>query len=124
MAKKIKPIVDDDIEFKKQWDGMNNAQRAAYLGNQYDVLTRNDREIAKQLELKGIEIERLKVDYESYQNWADYERFIFSVIDRDLVADAKAVNLFDNDKDPRDRSGEPEPPDDLKDQCALLWPFK
>lgn len=123
MAKKKKPV-DDDIELKKRWDAMNNAQRAAFLGNQYDVLTRNDREIAKQLELKEEEIAQLKLDYESYQNWADYERYIFSVLDRDLVADAKAVSLFDNAKDPRDRSDEPEPPPNLRDKVALLWPFK
>ena len=124
MAKKIKPIDDDDIEFGKRWNVMNNAQRTAYLLSQYEVLTRNDGEIAKQLKKSEEDIAQVQRDYELYKTWADYEQYIFSVLDRDLVADAKAVNLFDNAKDPRDRSGEPEPPDDLKDQCALLWPFK
>jgi hypothetical protein len=123
MPGKKRPADDEDKEFNRRWDAMNNEQRADYLLKQYEALTRNDNELAKQLNETDEHLAELKRDQDSLRAWADYERFVRSILDRDLIADAKAVKLFDNMKDPRDRSDEPEPPDRLKAQVALLWPF-
>lgn len=113
----------DDAKAKRQWDSWSNARRAAYLRNQYEVLTNNDGEIAKQVAATAKDIADIKRDYEALQQWADYERDVYAILNRDLVADAKAVKLFDNMIDPRDTSNHPEPPENIRDQAALLWPF-
>ena len=123
MAKKKPPIDEEDELFDGKWQAMNNAQRAAFLENQFDVLTRNNNEIAKKVGATAADIAQIKRDADSFREWANYERSLTSVLDRDLVAEAKAVELFDNTKDPRDRSDEPEPPEHLRDKVALLWPF-
>lgn len=125
MARKKRTVDEDDEQFARRWKAMTYQQRADHLLNQYETLTRNDGELAKKLDFPNKMLEELKHDYESLKPWADYERLVFSVLDRDLVADAKAVKLFDNSKkDPRDRSNEPDPlPENLKDKADLLWPF-
>ncbi|MFN0278387.1 MAG: hypothetical protein ACKVRN_07270 [Pyrinomonadaceae bacterium] len=123
MARKKRKVDDDDEELARRLEAMNYQQHAAFLLNQYEVMKRNDFEIAKQLAFTEEDVEDIKRQYDELKPWADYERFVFSVLDRDLVADAKAVKLFDNTKDARDRSDEPEIPENLKDQADLLWPF-
>ncbi len=123
MVKKRDTLSSEEDKAKRQWDAMSNARRAAFIRNQYEVLTINDGEMAKRLEVSAKHIADLKRDYESLQEWADYERNVYSILNRDLVADAKAVKLFDNMIDPRDTANHPEPPENIRDQAALLWPF-
>ena len=123
MEKKRDMLSFDDGKAESQWNEMSNARRAAYVLNQYEVLTGNDNEMAKKFAVTDAELAVMKSDYESLKHWADYEQSINAVLDHDLVAEAKAVKLFENTKDPRDRSGDPEPPENLQDQLALLWPF-
>ncbi len=121
--KKLTPEEEEDEQFRREWRAMSNQQRADLLRKQYEALTRNDREYAKAVGATDEELTRLKGELDSFQQWADYERFVYSHLDRDLVADAKAVKLFENTKDPRDRSDEPPPPEHLRDKVDLLWPF-
>jgi len=123
MVKKRDMLSTDDAKAKRQGDAMSNAQLAAYLRNQYEVLTNDDGEIAKQVAATAKDIADIKRDYESLQQWADYERAVYAILNRDLVADAKAARLFDNMTDPSDASNHPEPPENIRDQAALLWPF-
>ena len=123
MAKKKPHIDKEDERLSREWDAMNNAKRSDYLENQFQVLTRNNNEIAKKVGATAADIAEIKRDADSLREWANYESSITSVLDRDLVAEATAVNLFDNTKDPRDRSDEPDPPEHLRDRAALLWPF-
>lgn len=123
MAKKKPHIVDEDELFTRKWDAMTNAQRADYFETQLDVLTRNNNDIAKKVAATDDDIAQIKNDAAAHREWANYESAVTSILDHDLVAEAKAVKLFDNIKDPRDRSDLPEPPEHLRDKAALLWPF-
>ncbi len=123
MVNKRDMLSTDNAKAERRWDAMSNARRAAYLRNQYEVLTNDDGEIAKQVAATAKDIADIKRDYESLQEWVDYERAVYSILNRDLVADAKAAKLFDNMIDPRDTSNHPEPPENIRDQAALLWPF-
>jgi hypothetical protein len=120
---KKQPLDADEEEYIRQWRAMNNSQRADLLLKQYTGLTKNDNEYAKAVGATEEDLKQLKRDLDAFRAWGDYERFANSLLDRDLVADAKAVKLFDNQKDPRDRSDEPEPPEHLRDKVMLLWPF-
>ena len=124
MAKKAGAIETADAITERQWNAWSNARRAAYILNQYEVLTRNDNEIAEKVGATSDDLAQMLRDYEGLKQWAEYERQLNSILDRDLVADARAVKLFDNMNDPRDPARYPEPPEKIRDQVALLWPFK
>lgn len=117
-------LSSDSAVAERQWDEMSNARRAAYILNQYEVMTKDDRKIAKQLGVTEQELERMWSDYQGLKQWAEYEEQLNSILDRDLVADVNALKLFDNTRDPRDPSNHPEPPENIRHQAALLWPFK
>ena len=114
----------DPEKSARQWASWTNARRAAYILNQYEVLTKDDGKIGKQLEVTEQELAAMWADYEGLKQWADYEEQLNSILNRDLIADVKKLKLFDNTKDPRDPANHPEPPENLRDQAALLWPFK
>ena len=116
-------ISSGDNKVTGKWAKMSNAQRAKYLLNQYEVLTKGKGKIAKQLNFTKQELAKLWADYQGLKQWADYEQQLNSILDRDLVADVNELKLFDNTKDPRDPSNHPEPPENLRHQAALLWPF-
>lgn len=109
MAKKKPHIDKEDERLSREWDAMNNAKRSDYLENQFQVLTHNNSEIAKKVGATAADIAEIKREADSLREWANYESSITSVLDRDLVADAKAVNLFDNTKDPRGPLGRTRP---------------
>jgi len=117
-------LSDDPEKSARQWASWTNARRAAWLLNFHQSLTANDNELAKKLDISAERIAETWRDYLSLKHWADYEAKLNSILDRDLVADVKAVKLFDNIKDPRDPSNHPEPPEKFRDQAAQLWPFK
>jgi len=114
----------DDAEAARQWDEMSNARRAAYVLNQYEVLTKDNGEIAKRLDVDEKVLAEMWAEYQLLKKWADFEASLNLILDRDLIADVDELKLFDNTRDPRDPSNHPEPPENLRDQAALLWPFK
>ena len=114
----------DDAVAERQWDEMSNARRAAYVLNQYEVLTKNKGKMAKRYNVTKQQLAEMWADYQSLKQWADYEEQLNLILDRDLVADVNELKLFDNTRDPRDPSNHPEPPENIRDQVALLWPFK
>ena len=124
MASKLDLLSDDPKKAERQWASWTNARRAAWLLNHHQALTANDNELAKKLNIPDEHIAATWQDYLTTKAWADYEEQLNSILDRDLIADVKAVKLFDNTKDPRDLSNHPEPPENLRDQAAALWPFK
>ncbi len=124
MSTKKDYLSTDDAVSERQWAQMSNARRAAFVLNQYEVLTKNDGEIGKKLGVTEQELAIMWADYQSLKEWADYEERLNSILDRDLIADVNAVKLFDNRKDPRDPTNHPEPPENIRDKAAQLWPFK
>ena len=117
-------LSSDTAVAERQWDVMSNARRAAYVLNKYDVLTKDDGKIGNDLEVTEEELATMWAEYQGLKQWADYEEQLNSILERDLVADVNALKLFDNTRDPRDPSNHPEPPENIRDQAALLWPFK
>lgn len=124
----MKPVLEvfdkDPKKAERQWASWTNRQRAAWLFAHHNAIIANDREIAKKLEISDEYIAQIWQDYLAVKPWADYEEQLYSILDRDLVADVRAVKLFDNMKDPRDPANYPEPPENIRAKAALLWPFK